>query len=83
MTQHPKDLEQVLYQLPMRIKRHKKLINDAHFYLTKLVGHTPAYRAYYEGETGEGVLEEYSFESEYPYLACLQLWIALKRDNHI
>lgn len=74
-------LEELIDALPMRIKYHDKLINDAHFFFTKLVSNPPAqYWAYYEGESGEGVLEDLSFREEPADVVCAKLWLAV--NNH-
>lgn len=64
----------------MRIKYHPKLVNDAHFYLTKLVSREPLYWAYYEGESGEGVLDGLSFMDADPAIAAGKV-LAAYRDS--
>lgn len=74
-------LSELIEVMPMRKKYHPKLINDAHFFLTKRVGSPADYRAYYEGETGEGVIEEWDCIGSTPEEAVAKLWLALNKKN--
>lgn len=72
-------LEELIDAMPMRKKYHPDLINDAHFFLMKRVGAVPDYRAYYEGESGEGIIKDWSCLGDSPSQAVKELYLALNK----